>query len=323
MRVASPASTKSFACSRGQTPKEHRRSAHFFYVLALAAVIICIRAQPTCAQADMLDSVIEGLKERAKPPAALTAPNGSQSRQSGPRYIFHATITPEPLLVLRLQDLFVAYFEETVDLTSLLHRIILESAVAAVPGFGEILYNPGHMLFLHLPEDWRQGGKIRVAVLVDVREMLNRERPANLVLAAYTQGFEEFALLSKLMNDKDARDAHADIWSSASPSDHEKERMRYLLLRPMEQAAAVAKEPPSCREPINRFVDEVRNDKRATIPAVPGLTRIVKPVRLARHDNDIFLVLGETLMARYYIFARFRAGEEGCPLAWEASSFAM
>ncbi len=68
--------------------------------------------------------------------------------------------------------LFVAYFDVQIDLTPLVAKLVRESAVVALPGLGELLYNPAHMLILHLPEGWEADNGIRVASLEDLGKIL-------------------------------------------------------------------------------------------------------------------------------------------------------
>jgi hypothetical protein len=179
------------------------------------------------------------------------------------------------------------------------------------------------MLILHLPEGWEDGSDIRVATLEDVGKILKHETPANPLLAAYGKGFQDFELLSNLMKDPDARETLEVIWTTAPRSKDDKERMRYLLLRPIEQAAAIRNETPACRETIDRFVDDVRASKRASTSVKQGIANIVKPTRFIRYEDQILLVLSDALIARYHIIAQFSVGAQGCSLSGEKSIFAL
>src|SRR5262249_33114139 len=145
----------------------------------------------------------------------------------------------------------------------------------------------------------------------------------NLLLAAYTHGFEEFALLSDLMKNADARETLEVVWNGTPRSEGDKQRMQYLLLRPVEQAIAVRRQSPACRQAINRFVNEVRAGKRAAIPAIPGLTSIVRPTRFVRDGKQLVLVLSDPLIARYHVISRFDVTAINCAVAWETPIFAM
>src|SRR5262249_20663564 len=160
-------------------------------------------------------------------------------------------------LLSRLDRLFGPYFDQPIDLQPLLGKLVTESAVAPLLDGGRVLYNPSNMLFLHLPEGWENGNEIRVATLEDLQEILKTERPANPLLAAYGKGFEEFALLSELMKAPDSKDTLEIIWASLPRTVHDKTRMRYLLLRPLQQAMAIRHQSPSCKKEINRFIDDV------------------------------------------------------------------
>jgi hypothetical protein len=125
------------------------------------------------------------------------------------------------------------------------------------------------------------------------------------------------------MNDPAAKETLGVIWNTAPRSQDDKERMRYLLLRPIEQTMALQAQTPACRQIINRFVDDVRAGKRANIPRIVGVTDTLKPVRFIRHENQVYVVLGERLMARYYVLAHFRIKSEACSLESEKPIFAM
>jgi len=292
------------------------------FVITLAGSIACFQTGPAFSEPSALDPLIDSLSERAKPPAIET-PAAEDALNLKQRRIFQATLSTEPRLLLRLQDLFAPYFDQPVDLTALLQKIVAESAVLSVPHVGRILYNPGHMLLLLIPENWQETEGIRVAALADLLDILKIEIPGALQLAAYGRGFEAFKLLSELMKDAKARATLEVVWNAAPRSSQDAERMRYLLLRPMQQAMEIARETPACRQAINRFIDDVRAGKRASIPASRGLTDIVKPTRFIRSDNQILLVLSETFIARYYVVAQFSVGAESCDVAWENAIFAM
>lgn len=278
------------------------------------------------AQPFDFDAAIEALKDHTASAARQAPPGAKDSAADGTSrldLVYPTTIVPTPALLLRLQALFAVYFDAQINLTPLLAKLVRESAVAALPGQGSVLYNPAHMLILHLPEGWEHGNDIRVAALEDLGKILKHKRPANPLLAAYGQGFEEFNSLSKLMQYPDARETLEVIWTTLPSSENAKERMRYLLLRPMEQATAIRSETPACRQTIDRFVDDVRAGKRAAVPSIQGLTDIVKPTRFIRHENKIILVLSDSLIARYYVFAQFDVGLESCSVAWEKPILAM
>ena len=105
----------------------------------------CIGHQAASAQQIDFGPVIEGLKEAAKRPAGQDA-----TEESPRRIVLQATLLPEEPLLLRLGSLFEPFLERQVDLAPLLQEIVLQAAVVNVPGFGLILYNPSHMLLLHL-----------------------------------------------------------------------------------------------------------------------------------------------------------------------------
>jgi hypothetical protein len=287
------------------------------------AAVLCVGRGPLFAQPADFDPAIEVLRDLAKPPATPGTKDSAAVGSSRLELVYPTTIVPGPTLLLRLQALFATYFDAQINLTPLLAKLVRESAVAALPGQGQILYNPAHMLILHLPEGWENGSDIRVAALEDLSKILKQQRPDNPLLAAYGKGFEEFALLSNLMKDPDARETLELIWTTSPRSKDDKERMRYLLLRPIEQAAAIRNERPACRQVIDRFVDDVRAGKRASIPVKQGLSDIVKPTRFIRHENQILLLLSEVLIARYYVISQFSVDPEGCSVTWEKPIFAL
>jgi hypothetical protein len=251
----------------------------------------------------------------------LGSAEGAGSRASAPQFLFSTTLSAEPALVSSLNELFAPYFDQPVDLTTILHKLVIESAVAEVPRLGTILYNPAHLLFLYLPEG--RENAIRVATLDDVNGMLKKEQSGFPALTAYTQGFESFAQLSGLMRDAGAREALTVVWAETPRSEEHKERMRYLLLRPIQQAMEIKNETSSCREEIDRFVNEVRVGKRAAIPVLPGLSNIVRPTRFIRQKDHILLILGEALIARYYVVAQMNVSAISCSVAWEVPIFVM
>ena len=69
--------------------------------------------------------------------------------------------------------------------------------------------------------------------------MLKKSKPASPILAAYTEGFVEFGLLTELIKDQDARETLEVVWNAAPRTNNEKQRVLYLLVRPIEQAAEV------------------------------------------------------------------------------------
>ncbi len=255
--------------------------------------------------------------------AAFSVTKARQANSTPPSTAFPKTLTPEPALILRLQKFFSDAFDHPVNLAVLLQQMINESAVAELPGVGYILYNPAHMLFLHLPEEWRGEAQIRVATMEDVFKVLEVEWPANPSMAAYGVGFEEFALLSELMQVSDTREALGEVWSTSLASNEHRERMRYLLLRPVEQTSTIGSQAPDCQREMNKFVNDVRAGKRNAIPSLPGFTNFVKPTRFIRQDSQIFLVLSETVTARYYVLAQFDVSKNSCTISWERSLFAL
>jgi hypothetical protein len=290
------------------------------------AILVCAGSGPAFAQPADFNAAIDALRERSAPRADQASANATDLPADGTsqqNLIYPATLVPRPDLLSRLQALFAAYLDVQVDLTPLVAKLVRESAVVALPGQGQILYNPAHMLILHLPEGWETGNDIRVATLEDLGKILKHESPANPLLAAYGKGFEEFALLSKLMKDADARETLEVIWATSPRSENDKEVMRYLLLRPSEQSAEIRHETSACRQTIDQFVDDVRAGKRAAIPPIRGLTDIVKPTRFVRHENQIILVLSDGLIARYYVIAQFDVRSDRCTVALERPIFAM
>lgn len=125
------------------------------------------------------------------------------------------------------------------------------------------------------------------------------------------------------MKEQDTRETLEIVWNTAPQSDADKQRMVYLLLRPIEQAVEVREQSLGCRQAINRFVDEVRAGKRIAIQTVPGLTASVRPTRFIRDNKQIILVLSDPLMARYHVIARFDVTATNCTVAWETSVFGM
>jgi hypothetical protein len=276
------------------------------------------------AQSAEFEAVIEVLKERAtaaqKPEQQLGAAANELRQQ---KLVFSTTLVPNPALLLRLRALFSAYFDVEVDLTPLLAKMVQESAVVTLPQLGQLLYNPAHMLILHLPTDWERGKDIRVATLEDLQKTLKHDRPANPLIAAYGMGFEEFSLLANLMQDAAANETLSVVWASSPHSDNEKEAMRYLLLRPLQQAGEIKDESSSCRGLVQQLVEDVRAGKRPAVPARQGLTNIVKPTRFVGNDKEIFLVLSETLLARYYVLVQLEKKDQSCSVVFERPIFAM
>jgi len=286
----------------------------------LASVLLLSASARGFSQVIELESLTDALRLVITARSANTpdTANSELAQQPSARQlVFQQTLVPDPNLLFRLQAIFLAYFDTPIDLIPFLRKLVRESAVAAVPGQGKVLYNPAHMLILHLPDGWENGSEIRVAALEDLRSILRHERPDNPLLAAYGGGFEEFGLLSKLMGDANAREALEVIWMTSPRSEGDKERMRYLLLRAFQQAADIQKETPACRQTMNRFVDDVRAGKRASVPVIQGLTNIVKPTRFIRWENVIVLVLSDALIARYYVIAQLDADAQGCRIVSE------
>jgi hypothetical protein len=288
----------------------------------LRAAIICAGSAPACAQPVDLDAAIDVLRETTSSPPQH-APRVNERNSVRPQLVYSATLVPTTALLTRLQTLFASYFDEPINLIVLLQHLVVESAVQELPGVGWVLYSPKHMLFLHLSEGWEEGSDIRVATLDNLREILSLERTTNPILTAYAEGFEQFALLSKLMTEPSAKDTLEVIWNTSPRSQDDKERMRYLLLRPIEQTMALQTQTPSCQDSINRFVDDLRAGKRFKVPPILGVTDILKPVRFIRHENEMYVVLGERLTARYYVLAHFSVKADGCRLDWEKSIFVM
>jgi hypothetical protein len=286
-----------------------------FTLAILCSVTGTVRSQPTD-----LDAMIDALRQKIVVPSDQTTPNADGSVRLNLTY--PTTLLPEPKLLEQLQVLFAKYFDAKINLTPILAKLVRESAVASVPGQGYILYNPANMLFLLLPEGWRDDSEIRVATLEDVGDILKQKKPTNPLIAAYGQGLQEFALLSELMKNADAAAALQVIWNTAPRSEDDKERMRYLLLRPIEQAREIRNETPACKQSIDHFIDDVRAGRRSGIPRIQGLTDILKPTRFIQTDNQIFLVLSDDLIARYYVIAQFDLNTENCLLAQEKPIFA-
>lgn len=292
--------------------------------LLRAALFAAIFGAGSAAFADPadFDAAIEVLKETARSPNS-DAPSAGATNSGRPQFSYPATVIPTVTLLTRLQTFFASYFDKPVNLIVLLQRLVIESAVLELPDLGLVLYNPTHMLFLYLPQGLEDGADIRVATLEDLQEILALEKSANPILAAYAQGFEQFAILGKVMNDPSAKGTLEVIWSMVPRSEDDKKRVRYLLLRPVEQTMALAAEAAACREALNRFVDDVRAGKRADVPRILGVTDTLRPVRFIRRENEIYVVLGEQLMARYYVLAHFSAEAGTCRLEWNKPSFVM
>jgi hypothetical protein len=240
-----------------------------------------------------------------------------------PQLLFHATLTPEPVLVSRIEGLLASYFNKPTDLKGLAYTLVATSAVVSSPSYGQILYNPAHMIFLHLPGDWQSGTPIRIAMLDRLRDLFKKDRPASPVFSAYTEGFLEFALLAGLMTDGSARETLEVLWNDRPRSEDDRELMLYLLTRPIEQAAEVKQQSAGCKQAINRFVDEVRSGKHIMGRAIPSLASTVKPTRFLRVGKRIVLVLSDTLIARYNVIARFNVTARNCEVAWATPVFGM
>jgi hypothetical protein len=148
-------------------------------------------------------------------------------------------------------------------------------------------------------------------------------KPGDPFLFAYGQGIEDFGLLSRLMSDSQSREVLEVIWNTGPRSEKDKELMRYLLIRPIQQSVAIGDESLACRQVISRYVDDVRGGKRTAVPVSPGLTNIVRPSRFVRRKNEIVLVLSDPLIARYYVLAEFNVRAETCQIGWEKPLFAM
>jgi hypothetical protein len=273
-----------------------------------------------------LDVMIDALRKKITVPSDQTIPNASPSAADATNQLnltYSTTILPEPTLLKQLQVLFAKYFDAKIDLTPILAKLVRESAVASLPGQGYILYNPANMLFLLLPDGWRDGVDIRVATLEDLGDILKQKKPTNPLIAAYGQGFQEFALLSELMKNPEAEAALQVIWNTVPRSEDDKERMRYLLLRPIEQARTIRNETSACQQSIARFIDDIRLGRRSNVPTIKGLTEILKPTRFIRHDDEIFLVLSDDLIARYYVVVQFHISSATCAAVKELPVFAM
>jgi hypothetical protein len=237
-------------------------------------------------------------------------------------FVFPTTVAAEATLISQITELLDPYFDKPVDLRPLLQKILVEAAVKELPDGGRVLYNAAHAIFFHLPGDTGHGG-IRFATLEDVAAILGKKLGANSVLAAYTQGFENFAQLSELMADADSAGVLEVVWATTPRSLEHKEFIQYLLLRPLQQAAEIRDETPACREEINRFIDEVRVGKRVAVPELPGVSNTVRPTRFVRHKEKIFLVLSESLIARYYVIAQLSVSGRSCTVVGETPLFVM
>lgn len=267
------------------------------------------------------DRTIQAIHDTLNPDAVTFSRSGSNRDEQ--RVVFSRTVAPEPALILHLQTLLAPFFDRPINLAVLLQKIISESATVELGDGGRVLYNPAHMLLFHLPVDWRAAGNIKVATIEGVARTLNMDAPANPVIGAYAQGFETFALLSQLMKVAGTREQLQPVWNALQNSVEGKEVLRYLLLRPLEQTAAIRDQPPACQRRINTFVADVREGKRSTVPSLAGLTNILEPTQFVRQDNRIFLVLGESLLARYYVLAEFEVGADDCHISWDRPMFAM
>jgi hypothetical protein len=267
------------------------------------------------------DRTIQAVRDTLNPDAVTFSQPGSN--QDEPRVRFSRTVAPEPALIFHLQALLAPFFDRPINLAVLLQKIISESAAVELSDGGRVLYNPAHMLLFHLPVDWRAAGNIKVATIEGVARTLKMDGPANPVIGAYAQGFETFTLLSQLMKLTDTREQLEPIWNAVQNSIEGKEALRYLLLRPLEQTAAIRDQPPACQRTINAFVDDVREGKRKAVPSLAGLTNILEPTKFVRQDDRIFFVLSERLIARYYVLAEFEISGDDCKISWERPIFAM
>lgn len=296
----------------------------------LAAAYATLALTGTChvarAESADFDAVIEALREMtisSTSPASQLQNSRNSSASTDHQFVFPTTLSAEPTLVNQLENLFASFFDQPVDLNPLLQKIIVESAVADVPGVGKILYNPAHSLFFYLAPSAEHGPVIRVATLEDLADVLKKEPGTDPAMAPYTQGFEAFAQLPGLMRDAESREILEVVWATAPRSQEHKDLIKYLLLRPLQQAAAIRNETSDCRKAIDRFVDEVRSGKRAAIPALPGLSYILRPTRFIRQGDHILLVLSEALIARYYVLAQISVGETSCGVVSEIPLFVM
>jgi hypothetical protein len=239
-----------------------------------------------------------------------------------PALQFARTISPQPSLISGLQSLFGSFFDDPLDLTPLLYKLVLESAVVKQPGAKAILFNPAHSLFL-LVEDYPNQSPVGVATLSDVQALLKKQPLVDPILSPYAQGFETFDQFSQIMSDNRARDALQSVWATGPRSNEHRELIKYLLLKPLQQAQEVKREGAQCRTTIDGYVDEVRNGNRSAIPHLPVLTNIMRPTHFVRRKDDILLVLSEALLARYYVVSQLRVEGSGCAVVSEMPLFAM
>jgi hypothetical protein len=263
------------------------------------------------AKCDGADAIIQAFKQAARPTAT-----------TAPAFKFPSTTYPDAALTAQLQTTFAQYFSKKINLIPLMRKLVVESAVVEISGVGRILYNPSYLLLLLLPDATQGAGKIQIATLTDVERVLDKDPLPN-SLSAYTQGFQDFRQFSDLMRNPNAGQKVQSAWSAAPRSDEDRARVRELLVGPVRQATTIRNEPERCRQTINEFVNSVRSGKRSTVPLLPGLTTILRPINFVRAGDKFFLVLGEALIARYYVVAEFDAGSRSCPVTWERPLFAL
>jgi hypothetical protein len=257
----------------------------------------------------------------------LAQPLPASRAPQAPQFVFHITLNAEPARVSSLKDLLQPFFDRPIDLTPLLKTIIAESAVADLADAGKLLYNPAHSLFFHLNNS--PYPQARVATLGEVRDSLAdttnvpTHEGADPVFSAYTEGFQYLAQLSTLMSGPDTKKLLDTIWAASPRSQQHKELIQYLLLRPLQQSAAIRNVTPECRRVIEHFVNEVRDGRRSTIPTLPGLTKIVRPSRFIKQGDYIFLVLSDPLIARFYVLTQIRTTKTSCRVTSEVPLFVM
>jgi len=261
-----------------------------------------------------IDTIVDVLKATANGDAK----NGSVAK---PALNFSKTINPDPSMISGLITLFGRFFDEPIDLTPLMYKVVLESAVAGLPGSQKILFNPAHSLLILT--DARAQNPIGVATLDDLQSFLKKEPLGDPVLAPYTQGFESFGQLSRLMEDGPGRDASQSLWTTAPRSKENGELVKYLLVKPLQQAQKIRDETLGCQELIDKYVDDVRNNRRPLLPTLPLLTNIMRPTRFVRRRDDMVLVLSEALLARYYIVSDIGVDGANCSIRTETPLFIM
>lgn len=246
----------------------------------------------------------------------LPDPNGADRK-----VIFPKTLVPQPNLIARLETLFGRYFDGQVRLAAILTELVKGSAVVELPSGGRLLYNPAHMLFLQVPEASRDGDEIRIATLYEVSEFLKQPIAADFLLDGYILGPQTFSLLAGLMKHADSRETLKVVWAEGPRSDQHKKRIAYALFLPLQQAVAINNESGKCRQALNGFTGEARKLVKAN-NQLPQETELL-PSRIMKHGKEIYLVLSEDVIARYYVIAKFKAAANSCSLVWTRSVFVM